>query len=82
MEDGKKVSFRRFSANQKIACAGNNQKGENGGGGGGGGGERHPVARATSSCLLRDSPSLRAFKNALKVGTLNFANSQCRPVPL
>ena len=39
----------------------------------------HPIARATIYCLLPDTFWLRAFKNALKVGTVNFANSLSPP---
>ena len=35
----------------------------------------HPIAPATSSCLLADTLWLWAFKNAFKVGTVNFAYS-------
>ena len=66
MENGKKVSLRRFLANQKMASSW--------GGGGGGGGFPHPIARATSYCLLPDAFWLRTFKNAFKVGTVNFVN--------
>ena len=35
----------------------------------------HPIARATSYCLLPDTFWLRASKNAFKVGCVKFANS-------
>ena len=38
-----------------------------------------PIARATSYCLLPDTFWIQAFKNALKVGTVNFANSLTPP---
>ena len=34
----------------------------------------HPIARATSYCLLPDTFWLRASKNAFKVGSVKFAN--------
>ena len=34
----------------------------------------HPIARATSYCSLPDTFWLRTFKNAFKVGTINFAS--------
>ena len=46
------MSFRRFSANQKIACASNNQEGKNGGGRGGGGGGRGGTFCSTSNKFL------------------------------
>ena len=35
----------------------------------------HPIARATSYCLLPDTFRLRASKNAFKTGNVKFANS-------
>ena len=35
----------------------------------------HPIARATSYCLLPDTLWLRASKNAFKVGSVKFADS-------
>ena len=48
----------------------------------GGGGKcllGHPIARATSYCLLRDAFWLQASKNAFKVGSVKFANSLSPP---
>ena len=64
---GKKVSLRRFLADQKIAslwkkCV-----------------LGHPVARETSYCLLTDTFWLRASKNVFKVGSVKFANSLSPP---
>ena len=64
MEGGKKVSLRRFLADQKIArpwkqfILG------------------HPIAWATSYCLLPNTFWLRvqASKNAFKVGSVKFSN--------
>ena len=39
----------------------------------------HPIARATSYCLLPDTFRLRASKNAFKVGSVKFANSLSPP---
>ena len=63
----KKVSLRRFLADQKIArswkkCV-----------------LGHLLARATSYCLLPDTFRLRASKNAFKVGSVNFENSLSPP---
>ena len=63
MEGGKKVSLRRFLADQKIASSW--KKCILG----------HPIARATSYCLLPDTLRLRVSKNAVKVGSEKFANS-------
>ena len=67
MEGGKKVSLRRFLADQKIASS--YKKYVLG----------HPIARATSYCLLPDTLLLRASKNAFKVGSVKFANSLSLP---
>ena len=63
MEDGKKVSLHHFLADQKIASSW--KKCILG----------HPIARATSYCLLPDTLRLRVSKNAVKVGSEKFANS-------
>ena len=39
----------------------------------------HPIARATSYCLLSDTFCLRASKNVFKVGSVKFANSLSLP---
>ena len=39
----------------------------------------HPIARATSYCLLPDTLWLRASKNAFKVGSVKFTNSLSLP---
>ena len=39
----------------------------------------HPIARATSYCLLPDTFWLQASKNAFKVGSVKFANSLSPP---
>ena len=39
----------------------------------------HPIARATSYCLLSDTFWLRASKNVFKVGSVKFANSLSPP---
>jgi len=39
----------------------------------------HPIARATSYCLLPDTFWLPASKNVLKVGSVKFANSLSLP---
>ena len=51
MEGGKKVSLRRFLADQKIAISWIFLDFFLWGGGGGG----HPIARATTYCLLPDT---------------------------
>ena len=68
MEGGKKVSLRRFLADQKIAssckkCVLGN-----------------PIARATGYCLLPDTFLLRASKNAFKVGSVN-SQIHCHRLP-
>ena len=67
MEGGKKVSWHRFSADQKIASSW--KKCVLG----------HPIARATSYCLLPDTFWLWASKNVFKVGSVKFANSLSLP---
>ena len=67
MEGGKKVSLHHFGADQKSRVCG--KKCVLG----------HPVARATSYCLLPDTFWLRASKNVFKVGSVNFANSLSPP---
>ena len=78
MENGKEkekeeVSLHRFSAEQKIASSWGKKK------------KKKTfwgvlyTARATSYCLLPDTFWLRAFKNAFKAGTENFANSLSPP---
>ena len=73
MEGGKKVSLRHFLADQKIAIHGINawlwNKCILG----------HPIARATSYCLLPDTFWQCASKNAFKVGSVKYANSQSPP---
>ena len=70
----KKVSLHRFSAEQKIASSWEKQTKT-----------KQTfwgvlyIARATSYCLLPDTFWLRAFKNAFKAGTENFANSLSPP---
>ena len=39
----------------------------------------HPIARATSYCLLPDTFWLRTFKKAFKAGSVKFANSLSPP---
>ena len=39
----------------------------------------HPIARATSYCLLPDKLRVQASKNAFKVGSVKFANSLSLP---
>ena len=39
----------------------------------------HPIARATSYCLLPDTFWLQTSKNAFKVGSVKFANSLSSP---
>ena len=63
----KEVSLHRFSADQKIASSW--KKCVMG----------HPMARATSYCLLPDTFCLRAFKNIFKVGSVKFADSLSPP---
>ena len=60
---GKKGSLRQFLADQKIVSVW--KKCILG----------HPIARATSYCLLPDTFWLRASQNAFKVGSVKFANS-------
>ena len=68
MEGGKKVSLRRFFlADHKIASLW--KKCILG----------HPIARATSYCLLPDTFLQGASKNAFKVGSVKFANSVLPP---
>ena len=68
MERGKKASLHRFFAEQKIASSW---------------GKKivlgHPIARATSYCLLPDTFWLQASKNAFKVHSIKFANSLSPP---
>ena len=67
MEGGTKVSLHRFLADQNIASLwGKCVLG-------------HPIARATSYCLLPDTFWLRASKNVFKVGSVKFANSLSPP---
>ena len=61
----KKVSLRRFLADQKIAISWKKMG--------------HPIARATSYCLLPDTFWLRTSKNAFKIGSVKFANSLSLP---
>ena len=69
MEGGKKVSLRRFLDDQKIASS-YGKKMRLG----------HPIARATSYCLLPDTLLRpRASKNAFKVGSVKFTNSLSPP---
>ena len=63
MEGGKKMSLHRFLADQKIMSSW--KKCVLG----------HPVAWATSYCLLPDTFWLQASKNAYKLGSVKFANS-------
>ena len=67
MEGEKKVWLRCFLANQKIASSW--KKCILG----------HPIARATSYCLLPDTFGLRASKNVFKAGSVKFANSLSPP---
>ena len=67
MEGGKKVSLRRFLADQKIGSLWKKCL------------LGHPIARATSYCLLPDTICLRASKNAFKVGSVKFTNSLSPP---
>ena len=64
---GKKVCLRLFGADQKIASSW--KKCVLG----------HPVARATSYCLLPDALRLRTSKNVIKTGSVKFANSLSPP---
>ena len=63
---GKKVSLCRFLADQNIEISW-----------GEGCVLGHPIARATSYCLMPDT--IRASKNAFKVGSVKFANSVSPP---
>ena len=67
MEGGKKVFLRLFLADQKIAISWKLCV------------WGHPIAWATSYCLLPDTFWLRASKNAFKVGSVKFANSLSLP---
>ena len=67
MEGGKKVSLHHFLADQKIASSW--KKCVLG----------HPIAGATSYCLLPDAFWLRASKNVFTVGSVKFANSLSLP---
>ena len=67
MEGGERVSLCRFLADQKIASSWKKIV------------LGHPIARATSYCLLPDTFWLRASKNAFKVGSVRFANSLSPP---
>ena len=67
MEDGKKGSLYCFLAGQKIVSS--RKKCVLG----------HPIARATSYCLLPDTLRLRASKNVFKDGSVKFANSLSPP---
>ena len=62
MEGGKKVSLHHFLADQKIASLW--KKCVLG----------HPIAQATSYCLLSDTFWQWASKNVFKVGRIKFAN--------
>ena len=57
------VSLCRFLADQKIASFVLG----------------HPIARATSYCLLPDTFGIRAYKNVFRVGSVKFANSLSPP---
>ena len=63
MEGGQKVSLHHFMDDQKIVSLWKRC------------GFGHPIAWATSYCLVPDTFWLWAFKNAFNVGTVNFANS-------
>ena len=67
MEGGKKMSLHCFWADQKIASSWIKCI------------LGHPVAWATSYCLLPGIFWLRASKNAFKVGSVKFANSLSAP---
>ena len=67
MESGKILSLHQFLAYQKIASSW--KKCVLG----------HPIARATSYCLLLDTFWLQASKNAFKVGSVKLANSLSLP---
>ena len=67
MEGGKKMSLRRFLADQKIASLWKKYV------------LGHPIAQATSYCLLPDTFRLWASKNVFKVGSVKFANSPSSP---
>ena len=67
MEGGKKVSLRHFLADQKIVSLWKNCV------------LGHPIARATSYCLLPDTFSLQVSKNAFRFGSVKFANSLSPP---
>ena len=73
MEGGKKVSLRRFLADKKIASSWGR------GGEVGGSVLGHPIARATSYCLLPDTFWLQASRNVFKVGSVKFAHSLSPP---
>ena len=64
---GKKMSLHHFWADQKIASLWKIFV------------FWHPVAQAAIYCLLPDTFWQQAFKNALKVGTVNFSNSLSLP---
>ena len=59
---GEKVSLRRFLADQKITILWKKCI------------LVHPIARATSYCLLPDTCQLRDSRNAFKVGSVKFTN--------
>ena len=67
MEGGKKVSCVIFLADQKITISWKKCI------------VGHPIAQATSYCLLPDTFLLQASKNAFKVGSVKFANSLSPP---
>ena len=66
-QDEKKVALHRFSADRKISNLW--KKGISG----------QLIVQAASSCLLSDTHWLQDFKNALKPGTGNIANSLSSP---
>ena len=62
MEGGKKVSLDHFLADHNIAISWKKMC------------FGHPIAQATSYCLLPDTFWLQASKNAFKAGSVKFAN--------
>ena len=67
MECETKVSLHHFLAHQKIASSWKKWV------------WGHPIAQATSYCLLPDTFWLRASKNAFKVGSVKFTDSLSPP---
>ena len=67
MEGGKKVSLCHFLADQKIVSSWKKYV------------LGHPIASATSYCLLPDTFRLQASRNVFKVGSVKIANALSLP---